>query len=290
MWPQCTIEGMDTELLRTFLEVKSTRHFGRAAENLFITQAAVSARIKQLEAYFGASLFLRDRHNIQLTPEGERLVPYAESILMSLLRARQDFALRDGGDLRLRLGIRHGLWGDLLQDRLDLLHEQVGELKLQVESLTHDMIVKKLRDRALDAALVFDAPTAPELSAATVGEMRLRLFAHESVSTLADAVVSRYVYMEWGGPFARFHMRHVVKEPLPSFHTNVVEAAISEIKRRKGAGYLPACLAEKLASERIFEVSDAPMLNAPLVLLTPSQAKATPLIKALGQTLADVQL
>ncbi|WP_082880488.1 MULTISPECIES: LysR family transcriptional regulator [unclassified Oleiphilus] len=39
---------MDIELLRTFLEVKNTRHFGKAAENLYLTQAAVSARIKQL--------------------------------------------------------------------------------------------------------------------------------------------------------------------------------------------------------------------------------------------------
>ncbi|WP_082881977.1 LysR family transcriptional regulator [Oleiphilus sp. HI0043] len=39
---------MDIELLRTFLEVKNTRHFGKAAEHLYLTQAAVSARIKQL--------------------------------------------------------------------------------------------------------------------------------------------------------------------------------------------------------------------------------------------------
>ncbi len=44
---------MDIQLLKTFLEVKATRHFGRAAENLYLTQAAVSARIKQLETVLG---------------------------------------------------------------------------------------------------------------------------------------------------------------------------------------------------------------------------------------------
>ncbi len=39
---------MDTDLLKTFLEVSKTRHFGKAANNLFVTQAAVSARIKHL--------------------------------------------------------------------------------------------------------------------------------------------------------------------------------------------------------------------------------------------------
>lgn len=32
---------MDIELLKTFLEVKNTRHFGKAAENLYLTQASV---------------------------------------------------------------------------------------------------------------------------------------------------------------------------------------------------------------------------------------------------------
>ena len=37
---------------KTFIQVAESRHFGRAAENLYITQAAVSARIKQLEEFY----------------------------------------------------------------------------------------------------------------------------------------------------------------------------------------------------------------------------------------------
>ena len=40
---------MDIDLLKTFLEVNKTRHFGRAADNLYLTPAAVSARVRQLE-------------------------------------------------------------------------------------------------------------------------------------------------------------------------------------------------------------------------------------------------
>ena len=59
---------MDTELLKTFLEVNRTRHFGKAAENLYLTQSAVSARIKLLEDLLGTPLFSRARNNVQLTP------------------------------------------------------------------------------------------------------------------------------------------------------------------------------------------------------------------------------
>ena len=61
---------MDIDLLKTFVEVVRTRHFGRAAENLYITQSAVSFRIRQLEQSLGVNLFIRQRNNIQLTAPG----------------------------------------------------------------------------------------------------------------------------------------------------------------------------------------------------------------------------
>ena len=80
-------ETMDTELLKTFLEVHRTRHFGRAGENLFITQSAVSARIRQLEESLGIKLFHRERNGIRLTPAGKRMAKHAEAILAAWHRA-----------------------------------------------------------------------------------------------------------------------------------------------------------------------------------------------------------
>lgn len=72
---------MDTELLKTFPEVSRTRHFGRAAEALYLTQSAVSFRIRQLENQLGVNLFTRHRNNIRLTTAGEKLLPYAETLM-----------------------------------------------------------------------------------------------------------------------------------------------------------------------------------------------------------------
>ena len=61
------VRSMDIRFLTTFIEVANTRHFGKAAENLYLTQSAVSARIKLLEEYFHSTLFIRQRNSIQLT-------------------------------------------------------------------------------------------------------------------------------------------------------------------------------------------------------------------------------
>ena len=73
---------MDIDLLKTFVEVVRTRHFGKAAENLYITQSAVSFRIRQLEQGLGVNLFIRQRNNIQLTAPGERLLPHKLVIIL----------------------------------------------------------------------------------------------------------------------------------------------------------------------------------------------------------------
>lgn len=83
---------MDTELLKTFTEVSRTRHFGRAAEALYLTQSAVSFRIRQLENQLGVNLFTRHRNNIRLTTAGEKLLPYAETLMNTWQAARKEVA------------------------------------------------------------------------------------------------------------------------------------------------------------------------------------------------------
>ena len=124
---------MDTELLRTFLEVRKTRHFARAAENLFITQAAVSARIRQLESLVGQRLLTRERNNIQLTTAGHLLVPHAESILVTLNRALLEAAGEDRQPLIL-LGCLPSLREIYLDEGLLTLLEVHADWRLQLES------------------------------------------------------------------------------------------------------------------------------------------------------------
>ena len=77
---------MEVELrhLRAFVAVAASRSFTRAAEQLFITQPALTRTIRQLESLLGAALIDRDTHPVSLTPEGEEFLPYASRILGDL--------------------------------------------------------------------------------------------------------------------------------------------------------------------------------------------------------------
>jgi DNA-binding transcriptional LysR family regulator len=83
-----------------FLEVARRANLSRAAEALFITQPALSARLNALEAEIGTTLFRRGRRGMSLTDAGRAFLPYAERAVISL---------RDGASLVGRLPVADAL-------------------------------------------------------------------------------------------------------------------------------------------------------------------------------------
>jgi LysR family transcriptional regulator, flagellar master operon regulator len=281
---------VDTELLRTFLEVRNTRHFGRAAENLCITQAAVSARIKQLEEAMGAPLFLRTRNNIQLSREGERLVPHAETVLLALARARQEVQLSESDNQQLAIGVRTGAWGEALQGRLHALGAARPELALSVEGYEGAELSRKLLDHSLDIAILHEPPGLPELESTVIGELSLRLYSARRRRSLRAAMASGYVYLDWGEGFARFHARHFGDQPLPRLRTNLGAVATAYLAACGGACYLPAGRKAALADLGLSPVPGAPVFTRPLNLAYRADAARLELLEALTRHFSGIKL
>lgn len=72
------------DLLRGFECAARHLNFTRAAEELFLTQSAVSRQIQTLESRIGVRLFQRERHGLRLTAEGDRLYRSVQSALRQL--------------------------------------------------------------------------------------------------------------------------------------------------------------------------------------------------------------
>ncbi len=90
--------------LRVFRTVAKYLNFSRAAEDLLLTQPAVTQQIKALEEELGVSLFDRGGGRIQLTPGGKALLPFADKIKLLSDEAIQSVAAaygKQGGDLAL---------------------------------------------------------------------------------------------------------------------------------------------------------------------------------------------
>jgi DNA-binding transcriptional LysR family regulator len=80
---------LDLRKLRYFVAVAQHRHFGRAAQQLYIAQPVLSRQIRALERELGCALFERTTRSVQLTAAGDQLLEEARGILTAV-----DTALR----------------------------------------------------------------------------------------------------------------------------------------------------------------------------------------------------
>jgi DNA-binding transcriptional LysR family regulator len=79
------LPALRLDLIQAFVVLAAELHVTRASELLFLSQSGLSRRIKALEAVLGTRLLHRTTRQVHLTPEGERLLPYARQILLVAL-------------------------------------------------------------------------------------------------------------------------------------------------------------------------------------------------------------
>ncbi|HZD89255.1 MAG TPA: LysR substrate-binding domain-containing protein, partial [Pseudolabrys sp.] len=92
--------GLSLPRIRNFVAVAEERQFRRAAERVGLSQPALSAQLRELEEFLGASLLSRTTRSVHLTAEGEKFLVRARNILADLeaavLEVRDHASLRRG--------------------------------------------------------------------------------------------------------------------------------------------------------------------------------------------------
>ena len=92
--------------LRTIQAIHEAGGLARAAEQMNITQSALSHQVKGLEDQAGVELFVRRSKPLRLSPAGQRLLKLAHQILPQIQALQDEFAgLRDGSTGRMHIAI-----------------------------------------------------------------------------------------------------------------------------------------------------------------------------------------
>jgi len=271
---------MDIEQLRTFLEVVRTRHFGKAADELYVTQSAVSARIRHLEQTLGKPLFTRNRNNIQLTAEGQQLRKHAETIVQVWTRACQEAGLGTEFSSALAIGALADLWSTMLGGWLPELRNRMPDTALHIETASTDSLIRKLQDNILDLAVLFEPSRVAELEVRELGTFSLVLTATQPDLTSEQALTSGYVMVDWGTAFAVTHARLFPDIPAPSLHMNLGTLARRYLQQVDGAAYLPEQMLDVAQVGRpLYRVADAPPIERPVFALYATGSDRTELIR-----------
>ncbi|EFP3017381.1 HTH-type transcriptional regulator HdfR [Salmonella enterica] len=252
---------VDTELLKTFLEVSRTRHFGRAAEALYLTQSAVSFRIRQLENQLGVNLFTRHRNNIRLTTAGEKLLPYAETLMNTWQAARKEVAHTSRHN-EFSIGASASLWECMLNawlGRLYQLQEPQSGLQFEARIAQRQSLVKQLHERQLDLLITTEAPKMDEFSSQLLGHFTLALYCSSPARKKSEL---NYLRLEWGPDFQQHETGLIAADEVPVLTTSSAELAQQQLSALNGCSWLPVNWANEKGG--LHTVADSATLSRPL--------------------------
>jgi DNA-binding transcriptional LysR family regulator len=226
---------MDIRFLTTFIEVAKTRHFGKAAENLYLTQSAVSARIKLLEEYFHTTLFIRQRNSIQLTQSGEKLLPYARQLCSTLNEAKQELQIQSSeyvvcGATQLASEL-------LLPQMLSHLHNGFPDWSVKAEVLTLDSLSRQLHERVTDIAFSTEPLKSEEVNSEIMLEKQLALYRVGEASETVDS--ADFVAIDWGTKARDWLLTTYPQLRDAKLRTNSLNLAINNLVSEGGIAVLP---------------------------------------------------
>jgi DNA-binding transcriptional LysR family regulator len=248
--------------LRYFLAVARTGSFLAASESLFVNSSTVGRRIDQLEDRLTCSLFDRQRYGMTLTPDGRRLLAYAEKMESASLEL--EYSIKGADDSlngSVRISVSDGLGSFWLTPNLAHFQKQYPQIALEIISQNQFVDLAK---READIAIRLKEPTEPFLKRRLVGTIKFHVFASPSYIDQYGMVkdwtaLSGHKVIDYTGyhesKALRLWQETVKNHDKIVFKTNSAMSFITALRSGMGIGLLP----------RFYQhtVSDLIMLDLP---------------------------
>lgn len=147
---------MNLKFLETFVWVARLKSFRLTADKLFTTQASISSRIAVLEGELGVKLFLRDSRGVSLTPEGLKVLDYAEQVLDTMSALKQSIETRSSKVGRVRIGVMDTVIHTWLSPLVAQMTERYPRVEIELVADTSLNLCDQLQKGFLDIVLQTD--------------------------------------------------------------------------------------------------------------------------------------
>ncbi len=289
---------VNLDLYRVFYTVAKCGSLTRAAEELYISQPAVSRSIKQLETQLGVPLFTRTHRGMQLSAQGgEMIFEEVERALNLLSDAENRISeMQTSATGRIRVGASDTIFQYMLADKIVEFHTRFPAVKIDLLSGVTPETVEQLKTDKCDVAFV-NLPIVPDEELKLYGNcMRLNdvfvageKYAGYKDKTLALADVENLILMEKNTVFRKsldsFFQSHGI-EKQPSIEVGSWELMKRLVVSGMGIGVIPREYVQReMENGTLFEVkTDVPLpVRAVGMLLK----KHTPISYALHSFIDD---
>jgi DNA-binding transcriptional LysR family regulator len=147
--------NINFELYRIFYTVANTQNITKAAEELMISQPAISKSIKNLEDQLGGQLFIRTKRGVILTEEGKELYKYIKQAIEYINNAENKFSelinLETG---TIKIGVSSTLTKEFLLPYLEKFHKLYPKVNISINTDISSELIKKIRNGLIDIIIM----------------------------------------------------------------------------------------------------------------------------------------
>lgn len=147
--------NINFELYRVFYTVANTGNITKAAEELMISQPAISKSIKNLEEQLGGQLFIRTKRGVILTDEGREFYNYISRAMEYIYNAENKFKdLINLNTGTIKIGISSTLTKEFLTPYLEIFHSRYPKIDIQIVTNLSSELVPKLKNGLIDIIIL----------------------------------------------------------------------------------------------------------------------------------------
>jgi DNA-binding transcriptional LysR family regulator len=288
--------------IEAFVEIARVGTMSRASETLFVTQPALTARIKSLERQVGAELFVRTRRGVRLSEAGKTFLPYAQRSLETLEEGRLLLGeIARGGAGQLTLGAAPAVSTYVLPAILERFHAAFPNVQLSVRTGHSEEVLELVLRDQVEIGLV-RALRHPEIESVPLYEDELVLVAtpeHRFVVLgeigVAEIGEERLIFFDRASSYhdvTSSFLREAGVVPRGIMDLDNIDAAKKMVRQDLGVALLPyTAVAEELdagtlAAVRIVDAE--PVRRRIVAIRRRDTGKPSGHVAALLDTIADV--
>lgn len=147
--------NINFELYRIFYIVAKNKNITKAAEELNISQPAISKSIKNLEEQLGGQLFIRTKRGVVLTNEGQEFYKYIKRAVDCISNAENQFTDLINLEVGcIRIGINSTLTKKFLMPYLEEFHNKYPNVDIKIiTNITSELLIN-LRNGLIDVVVL----------------------------------------------------------------------------------------------------------------------------------------
>ena len=262
------MSNLDAQI-RTFLQVARLGSFRLAAEELYVTQAAVTTRIKTLEEWLGFKVFNRHRRGVDLTPQGVRFIEYARTAVDIIEHGKEEARRTGNYRAHYRFMSQFLLLESFSVDWLDWMKIHAQDVSITIDSSPSLVAAKDISNGLLDLAVGYQYSVTSGVVFEPLFDEKLIL-----VTSMSNSKYWRenYIPIDWDEKFAD-DQHQLMGELKNSYRiqASFIDVARAILLREPASAYVVERIARPLIKQGLIRrIKQTPVYERPAYAIYPA--------------------